>query len=456
MESSETERIMMEDLDCGFVLVDFQENLAAEDGSPEEELMSDDDDDDLRYTNSVALKLTRKFPRKRCAVSIPPWQEQIKDVIKHQVLTYLPAKSVCRFRAVAKDWNNWISAPLFAHKQSVCFTEISGLFSQFPGDEPCFTPFDRHSCGVPTPSLSFLPEKVEVRATDGGLVCCRSHLGSYYICNPVTKQWTKLPEPIMYHGPKAALGLSFEPSPSSFSAHYQLVCAVVTTISSPIDDDDDDDPLVVVSFEIYSSRSGEWRVCGAMYCDGDLGSPEIVGDGLCLNGFMYWETGGGKVLTFDVQNEECGVLTLPPGHGPQGSLGFMDGELCYLLPITSRWELDVEEEEEEEGGGLQAAVIQVYGDMDMKLKRVISVDYGAREHCSRVLALVRDKVVIAVFGTQIVAYDVEAENGELIGTARDDGFERFLPYVNSLVGVKGAASADQEDYVSSESDDMDV
>ncbi|CAL1376638.1 unnamed protein product [Linum trigynum] len=440
METSETERIVMEDLDGGFVLVDFEETLAANDGN-HEELLSDDDEDELSYTNSVTLTLTPEFPRKRWAVNIPPREQRIKDVIKLLVLTYLPAKSVCRFRAVSKDWNSWISAPFFAHEQSLRFTKISGLFSQFPGENPSFTALDWRSSGVPIPSLSFLPERVEVRATNGGLLCCRSHLGSYYICNPATKQWTKLPEPNMYHGPETALGLTFEPSPSSYSANYQLVCAVVAANSSTIDDDDED-RLVVVSFEVYSSRSGEWRVCDAMYCDGDLGTPEFVGDGLYLNGFVHWETGGGKVLTFDVKNEDCGVINLPLGHGPQGSLGVMNGELCYLLPSIRGGEVDVEEEGD---GALQAIwspVIEVYGDMDMKLKRVINVNYGAGEFCGRALALVGDKVVIAVFGNKVVAYDVEAEKGEWIGNAREDGFEKFLPYVNSLVDVKVAGSGD--------------
>ncbi|KAM1016990.1 hypothetical protein ACFX13_047346 [Malus domestica] len=56
--------------------------------------------------------------------------------------------------------------------------------------------------GVPDPSLKFLPEPVDIRASSNGFLCCLGRDGykAYYICNPITRKWTKLPKPNADHG----------------------------------------------------------------------------------------------------------------------------------------------------------------------------------------------------------------------------------------------------------------
>ncbi|CAN0919462.1 F-box protein At5g49610 [Linum grandiflorum] len=398
------EKLQMEDVDGGFVLVGFQE--------PEES--HEEDNHFTSYGESAYCDDIILAPRKRFAFATNTGAkpEGMKQVIKQQVLTFLPAKSVYRFRAVSKDWDGWISSPLFAHQQSLCFNTISGLFSQLPGEPSSFISLDRDACGVPIPSLSFLPEPAEIRATNGGLLCCRSHVGSYYICNPVTKLWTKLPEPSMYHGPGTVVGLTFEPSKFNFTEHYQLVCAVV---SSSLNDYSPS----IVSFEVFSSRSSEWRLCECYYLGG------FLGDGLYLDGFVYWETREGNVMAFDVKNENFGFLTLPPNSGPDGTLSVMNGEVCYLLPVVNE---DLE------------WMVEVYGNLDMGLKRVIRLAGSAYKMSwkCRVLAFANDKLLIAVFGMNIVAYDAEADKEEWIGKASLDGFGKYVPYVNNLVNIPAA------------------
>lgn len=42
-------------------------------------------------------------------------QEDIKieDVVRQYALCFLPAKSICRFRTVSKEWLKWIDSPFF-------------------------------------------------------------------------------------------------------------------------------------------------------------------------------------------------------------------------------------------------------------------------------------------------------------------------------------------------------
>ncbi|CAL5368910.1 unnamed protein product [Camellia sinensis] len=79
-----------------------------------------------------------------------------------------------RFQGVCRDWTLQISTPFFAHNQSLTFQAISGLFCQSSGgDPPSFISIDPQSCGVPDPSLKFLPEPIDIRASSNGLICCQ-------------------------------------------------------------------------------------------------------------------------------------------------------------------------------------------------------------------------------------------------------------------------------------------
>uniref|UniRef100_A0A5B7BCM1 F-box protein At3g26010-like beta-propeller domain-containing protein n=1 Tax=Davidia involucrata TaxID=16924 RepID=A0A5B7BCM1_DAVIN len=142
----------------------------------------------------------------------------LKDIIREHALPFLPAKSLFRFQGVCRDWKLQISTPFFAHNQSLSFHTFSGIFLQSLGNPPSFVSIDPKSCGVPDPSLKFLPEPVDISASSNGLLCCQGCTGdkAYYICNPVTRQWKKLPKPNGDHGPDPAVVLVFEPSLLNF------------------------------------------------------------------------------------------------------------------------------------------------------------------------------------------------------------------------------------------------
>ncbi|XP_062010847.1 F-box protein At5g03970-like [Rosa rugosa] len=361
-----------------------------------------------------------EFPHKRFKQNM-----EIQDVVMEHALYFLPAKSLCRFKTVNKEWDQYINSPFFAHQQTHSFRDISGLFCQLPGDKPSFISLDQDAYGIPSPSLSFLPQPVTLRTACNGLLCCQScfEQNSYYICNPVNEEWKVLPEPNFYHGPdQSALALAFEPSALNFAAHFELVCAFSLSLT--------DQP--VICFEIYSSRSRSWRLAETV-CS-ELDALKLNGDGIFLKGVVFWETFAGAILAFDLKEEHYGILSLPPNSGPQGVLTEMRGELCYILPVR-------------EGNSY---TLEIHGDMDMNLKHIIPLNLGFLSHTHqesiRVLACVNDDAVVILFGDRVIAYNMKARTVEtlrdiVIGNYNGEynaGFAKYLPYVNSLVHVRSS------------------
>ncbi|KAJ8545838.1 hypothetical protein K7X08_018421 [Anisodus acutangulus] len=118
--------------------------------------LSDDDDFDSSDSEDIS-------------VAIKPQGggvNSIKDVAKRHVLPFLPAKSAMKFRAVSKEWNQWIASPLFAYNQSFTFQKLSGYFYQrleFEGDLT-FLSLHPSANGVPSPDLGFLPDKFNIES----------------------------------------------------------------------------------------------------------------------------------------------------------------------------------------------------------------------------------------------------------------------------------------------------
>ncbi|KAA8547345.1 hypothetical protein F0562_003791 [Nyssa sinensis] len=239
----------------------------------------------------------------------------LKDVIREHALPFLPAKSLSRFQGVCRDWKLQISTPFFAHNQSLSFHSFSGLFCQSPGDPPSFFSIDPESYGVPDPSLKFLPDPVDIRASSNGLLCCQGWRDrAYYICNPVTKLWKKLPEPNGDHGSDPAVVLVFEPSLLNFVAEYKLICAF------PSADFDN-----ATEFEIYSSIEGCWKISGEIcFADRKL----LPRSGVHVNGVVYWQAKHSGIVAFDLTKDRSQLIQ---GYcGVKGSLGTADGKLCSV------------------------------------------------------------------------------------------------------------------------------
>ncbi|KAB2051618.1 hypothetical protein ES319_A12G066700v1 [Gossypium barbadense] len=174
---------------------------------------------------------------------------------------------------------------------------------------PAFMSLDPRAYGVPDPSLTFLPEPVDVRTSYNGLLCCqgRTAYRPYYICNPANKQWKELPKPDDDHGPDPALVLVFEPPIMNFTADYKLVCPFPSELGG-------------YKFEVYSSDRGSWRTSGEIRFDDN--EKLLPKTGAHVNGIVYWPSTRG-VTSFDLNSELCRLFS-----SNLENLGMINGKLC--------------------------------------------------------------------------------------------------------------------------------
>ncbi|XP_042022999.1 F-box protein At5g07610-like [Salvia splendens] len=341
---------------------------------------------------------------------------ELNDIIKDNLLPFLPAKTLIKFLSVSKEWNQWIKSPLLAFQQSRHFTKLSGFFAQNQHQDPSFITLDSTSYGVPMPTLNFLPEPVDLLASSSGLLVCQGRDANepIYICNPAIMEWTTLPPPLLYHGAGAGTVLAFDPSPRNIEQRYNLICAV------PILGCGNGSEL---SFEVYNSRSRLWRVLGNTLIEmvEDLA---IIGPGFYMKGVAYWLTNAGMVVAFDVERELHEVIPLdtPPSVCvSEGVLTEMGGELCYIgLRHLSgdRYE------------------VMIHGGMALGLQRAVEMSVGEWGCCQiRILPGFDGETVMIVGEDCIYCYGIS--DGSLqrkIGVGYESASaSKHLAYVNSLV-----------------------
>ncbi|XP_071731316.1 F-box protein At5g07610-like [Rutidosis leptorrhynchoides] len=340
----------------------------------------------------------------------------LKLIIREHALQFLPAKSLLRFRGVCRDWKHMISSPFFAHKQSLSCGSVSGLFLQNHNALPTFISLDPQSCSVPDPTLKFLPVPVDILASSNGLICCQAQTDdrSYYICNPVTKQFKQLPKPSMDHGREPSIVLIFKPSLLNFVAEYKLICAF------PSNDFDD-----ATEFEIYSSKDQSWKVSGEInFAAGKL----IPKSGVGVNDIVYWLTFDGYILSFDLTKDRSQLV-----HGYNGSsqiLGELDGKLCSANIsgnyITVNVVSDIYYNTMQMGSHSRLWANKV----NIPLSREV---FGGNAYGGSVL-YAGSEFVLFINGRYIYRADLKTKKVEfVVETLNCD--RRVLPYVNSLAAL---------------------
>ncbi|KAH0700274.1 hypothetical protein KY285_014525 [Solanum tuberosum] len=308
----------------------------------------------------------------------------LKDIIKENVLPFLPAKSVVKFRAVCRDWRFQISAPLFAHDQSLSCHSTSGIFIQIHRGSPSLIPIDSNSCGVPDPILSFLPEPVDIKSSSNGLLCCRGREGDkvYYICNPFTKQWKELPKSNANHGSVPAIVLLVEPSLLNFVAEYKIICAFPST-----------------DFGRYALEIEQY--------------------------FVYWMTTD-NILAFDLTKERSQLLQSYDTHG---FLGTFSGKLCKVDVTGNRILLNIL-------ANTHSNTMQMGSQIKMwSEKQTVVLDSEIVGDVTRNYSVlhVDSDIMVARCGGRTYSYDFKSCATKFLSS--EVGIRRCFPYVNSLVSL---------------------
>ncbi|KAL3527091.1 hypothetical protein ACH5RR_011747 [Cinchona calisaya] len=346
----------------------------------------------------------------------------LKDIIREHALQYLPAKSLLRFRSVCRDWKVQISTPFFAHNQSLSCRSISGMFCQTPGEPPLFFSFDAKSCGVPDPLLRFIPEPVVILSSSNGLLCCQSCSGdgekAYYICNPITQQWKKLPKPNVNHGSDPAIVLVFEPSLLNFSADYKLICAF------PSNDFDD-----AIEFDVYSSKEGSWKTSGEICFASRTLVPR---SGVQMNNIVYWKMKQGGFLVFDLIKDRSQILR--GVYSSTGTMGNMNGKLCSAYANGNKITLCLL-------ANVHSNTMQISSHAKLwEPKQNVVLDCGilgrdAIGDRSMATVLACGDVLVVESQNSIYSYNLKTKETILLTKLSTHVERRFVPYVNSIVNI---------------------
>lgn len=337
---------------------------------------------------------------------------KIKDIVKENILPLLPAKALTRFCYVSSEWNEWLKSPFLAYQQSCRFKELSGFFCQNDFEDPTFVSLNASAYGVPSPSLDFLPESVDILSSCSGLLVChgRGAHELYYICNPANKHWNPLPKPHLYHGFGSGVILNFEPSARNIEENYHLVCAV---------------PMFgLLCFELYTSSTNSWTILNTTLLE--MQDLEINCNGFFMKGVAYWLTNTRKVIALDVEEEVYEVIPIPIQCSSDGFLTQIRGELCYItMSCVSAYTYS----------------IRINGGMDLSLKHLYKVSLaeptsGGRFRPFKALPCFDGEKLMFFYGDEIYSFGINDRILSVVtrGVAsKSVSADRRLAYVNSLV-----------------------
>lgn len=173
------------------------------------------------------------------------------------ILTKLPIKTLFRFKLVSKSWkivpSNDHFVKLYYKSNSsqnpsliIEFLDPNKPISDFISIDSFFN--------ISRFSLGFLNDRVKVRASNNGILCCASvrNKGIYYVCNPMTGDFRLLPRTrerpftrFQQEYEANLVGLAFDPCAYTFNVvlagfyrpfghrpHEQLVCLVFDSVSN--------------------------------------------------------------------------------------------------------------------------------------------------------------------------------------------------------------------------------
>ncbi|KAA8531188.1 hypothetical protein F0562_005898 [Nyssa sinensis] len=255
------------------------------------------------------------------------------DEVVLQILARLPIKSLFRSKSVCKLWYKLSSDKYFIQlynevsvKNPMVLVEVTEL-SESKSSLICV---DRLR-GVSEFSLDFIKDRVKVRASCNGLLCCSSipDKGVYYICNPMTREFKLLPKtrerPVtrFYPDVEATLvGLACDLSKQKFN----VVLAGYHRFFGHRPD------KTFICF-VFDSESNKWRKLVSLQDDHftHMNRNQVV----FVNGSLHWLTENCScVLVLDLYLDIWRKISLPDeviyGTGNRTYLLESDGHLSVI------------------------------------------------------------------------------------------------------------------------------
>ncbi|KAF7144827.1 hypothetical protein RHSIM_Rhsim04G0242300 [Rhododendron simsii] len=272
----------------------------------------------------------------------PPNMEHgfFPDEVVLQILSRLSIKDLFRSKSVCKLWYRLTSDKYFIQlynqvsvKNSMVLVEVS----ESSESKPSLIFVDKLRGVYEKFSLDFIKDRVKVRASCNGLLCCSSipDKGVYYVCNPMTREYKLLPKtrerPLtrFYPDGEATLvGLACDLSMQKFNV---VLAGHHRTFGHR--------PERTFICLVFDSESSKWRKFVSLQDDyfTHMNRNQVV----YVNGLLHWLTGSCTcVLVLDLNCDMWRKLSLPEevcfGTGSRVHLLESDGYLS-VIQISEAW-----------------------------------------------------------------------------------------------------------------------
>lgn len=352
------------------------------------------------------------------------------DIIE-AILRLLPAKSLCRFKSVSKQWCSLISDPQFikthlhlhTHHIASKLIIVSDTKSLYSLNIKEIVPH-LNSSEIPSTGneITFRPPPIRwdgVCGSCNGVVLAIDEYDRLYLMNPTTREISELP-----HSPFALpIGESFEMYGFGYDSStddYKVIAI------SFWDTDNEHNPDCTDMFvSVYTLSNNSWRKLPNSPYDHAVG--HLV-SGVLVNGSLHWLTStrpsySSTIIAFNLSNEKFNEIELPDSidnyKAVFNELVVIGGKLCLFNQLgNDLWVM------EEYGVGMSWTKVSIHGvDID-EMKPICSVEDSNRD---------------IVLGDEdgVVVYNVDerlCRNVRILG-----GPTRFTiggTYVESLVSPK--------------------
>ncbi|CAL4904934.1 unnamed protein product [Urochloa decumbens] len=378
-----------------------------------------------------------------------------------EILSWLPAKSLCQFKCVSKAWRDLIADRLHCKKLP---EGLAGFFlndgDEMPGggggggvgkDRVVGHLVNTLGRFMPLASVSFLGKQKGIKEFSllhscNGLLLLghRRHrdiydsLG-YIVCNPATEQWVVVPnsgwKPFSlsgveviedldsYNEPRSRFAyLIFDPAVSS---HFRLVEFWMWT----------DNVQFVEELHTYSSVTEVWTRCSRTEVwglDKDVVISFFAGSALVNRMLHFSVTGVGTgqklIFAIDGQGRECRFISGPEKHADVAFVGQSQGRLHYMTQHR---------DSTSEMTKLSIWVLQDYDAEEWVLKHSVTfLQLFGRMNCDvefdyKVVAIHPDRNLIFFvqrWDLKLKSYDMDSKE---VCTLRILGFgpQNIVPYV---------------------------
>ncbi|KAJ4953306.1 hypothetical protein NE237_030138 [Protea cynaroides] len=217
------------------------------------------------------------------------------DAIWYEILSYVTLDDLLqRCRWVCRDWKYLTYDSTFKRLHSQRTQSFSGYLIQYLKKDENYpvlnygTSFISSVAAYPSSiSLDFLPNSadviIRVEATSNqaqGLVCCLTyepvldHIPRYYVCKPLTRQWTQIPTPIT-HDLTKRMAIVIK---KSHPLHYKIIRLSWSSMKT----------RQIFHYEIFDSKNWEWTTILKVWID----DPK-------------------EMLSFDVEKRNWSLYSLP-------------------------------------------------------------------------------------------------------------------------------------------------